>query len=85
MRLTWEAIQPATLPGSAPDTSRFRVSLHSAISGRPLQTIVDTQETGADTVDLAASPRVAYLLIESGQVRWRLTLQEAVRGAEVLP
>ena len=37
-----------------------------------------TQEAGADTVDLAANPRVAYLLIESEQIRWRVTLEEAV-------
>ena len=73
MRLTWEAVQEG-----APGTNHFRISLHSAISGRPLQTIVDTQEAGADTVDLAANPRVAYLLIESEQIRWRVTLQEAV-------
>ena len=73
MRLTWEALQEG-----APGTAHFRVSLYSAISGRPLQTIVDTQRPGADTVDLAANPRVAYLLIESEQIRWRITLQEAV-------
>ena len=73
MRLTWESVQEGAL-----GANHFRVSLHSAISGRPLQTIVDTQEAGADTVDLAANPRVAYLLIESEQIRWRVTLQEAV-------
>jgi hypothetical protein len=73
MRLTWEAVQEGALR-----VNHFRVSLHSAISGRPLQTIVDTQEAGADTVDLAANPRVAYLLIESEQIRWRVTLEEAV-------
>ena len=73
MRLTWEALQEG-----APGTAHFRVSLYSAISGRPLQTIVDTQEAGANTVDLAADPRVAYLLIESEQIRWRITLHEAV-------
>ena len=78
LRLTWEALQE-----SAPGTSHFRVSLHSAISGRPLQTIVDTQEAGADTVDLAANPRVAYLLIESEQIRWRVTLEEAVPRSPV--
>ena len=40
-------------------------------------------EAGAGTVDLAANPRVAYLLIESEQVRWRVTLQEAVPGSPV--
>ena len=78
MRLTWEALQEG-----APGTSHFRVSLHSAISGRPLQTIVDTQEAGAGTVDLAASPRVAYLLVESEQIRWRVTLEEAVPRSPV--
>ena len=78
MRLTWEALQEG-----ARGTSHFRVSLHSAISGRPLQTIVDTQEAGAGTVDLGANPRVAYLLIESDQIRWSVTLQEAVPGSPV--
>ncbi len=78
MRLTWEALQEG-----APGTNNFRVSLYSAISGRPLQTIVDTQEPGADTVDLAADPRVAYLVIESEQIRWRVTLQEAVPRSPV--
>ena len=78
MRLTWEALQEG-----APGTNHFRVSLHSAISGRPLQTIVDAQEAGAGTVDLAASPRVAYLLVESEQIRWRVTLEEAVPRSPV--
>ncbi len=73
-------IRPAgtPCPTDSKGTAHFRVSLYSAISGRPLQTIVDTQRPGADTVDLAANPRVAYLLIESEQIRWRITLQEAV-------
>jgi hypothetical protein len=78
MRLTWEALQEG-----AGDMPHFRVSLHSAISGRPLQTIVDTDEAGSGTADLAASQRVAYLLIESEQIRWRLTLQEGVAGSPV--
>ena len=83
MRLTWEALQWEALQEGAPDTARFRVSLHSAISGRPLQTIVDSQEAGAGIVDLAANPRVAYLLIESERIRWRVTLQEAVTGSPI--
>ena len=78
MRLTWEAIQEGD-----PGTNHLRVSLHSAISGRPLQMIVDTQEGGAGTVDLAANPRVAYLQVESEQVRWLLTLQEGLPRSAV--
>lgn len=78
MRLTWEA-----LPEGSPGTNYFRVSLHSAISGRPLQTILDSQEAGTGTVDLAANPRVAYLLIESERIRWSVTLQERLPASPV--
>lgn len=76
MRLTWDASGE-----SPPGSGRLRVSLHSAISGRPLQTIVDVQGTGSDTVSLGANPRVAYLRIESEQVDWRVTLEEGLRVA----
>ena len=72
-------------------TVRGRRSWSEALAGRgpsiPLlstsQRSLDTQEAGANTVDLAADPRVAYLLIESEQIRWRLTLQEGVAGSPV--
>jgi len=57
---------------------RLRVTLHSSISGRPLETIVDVEGAAADTVPFAAEPRVAYLLIEADQAGWSLTLEEGV-------
>jgi hypothetical protein len=60
---------------------RFKLTLHSAISGRPLETIADVDRAGADTVRVAAEPRVAYLLIESDQLGWSITLEEGVRAA----
>ena len=51
LRLTWEA-----LAEDAPGTGRFRVALHSAISGRPLQTIVDTIGAGTDTARIGGEP-----------------------------
>jgi hypothetical protein len=73
LRVEWQ-----TTGESAPGAGRFRVSLYSSISGRPLQTIVDTRGAGADTVRFADEPRVTYLQIESDQVDWRITLDEAV-------
>jgi hypothetical protein len=55
------------------------VALHSSISGRPLQTVLDTTGTGTDTVYVADEPRVSYLEIESEGIDWRLTLEERVR------
>lgn len=77
LRLTWEA-SSTTSPGAG----RLGVTLHSAISGRPLVTIVDIEGTGSDTVRVAAEPRVAHLLIDSDGVEWSVTLEEGYSTPE---
>lgn len=72
LRLAWTTTGSASAP--------FRVSLYSAISGRPLQTIVDTIGSGSDSVRVAIEPHVAYLQIDSEGVDWSVTLDEAVAG-----
>jgi hypothetical protein len=79
MRLTWE-----THHDGAAGPGRLRVWLHSAISGRPLQTIVDQSSTGAGTTFVEDDPRVSYLVIESEHVEWRLSLDEAVPTARAV-
>ena len=54
------------------------MSLHSAISGRPLQTLLEHRGAGAGTVHAEDDPRVSYLVIEAEQVDWQVTLEEAV-------
>jgi hypothetical protein len=73
LRLRWE-----TRNESAPGAGRFRVSLHSAISGRPLQVIVDRSGVGSDVSYVEDEPRVSYLVIESQNVDWSATFEEAV-------
>jgi len=68
LRLVWQS------------EGRLRVTLHSSISGRPLDTVVDVAGAAADTARFAAEPRVAYLLIEADQAGWSLTLEEGVRA-----
>ena len=60
LRVTWEARE-----SGAPGAGRLRVDLHSAISGRPLQTVVDVRGAGADTAYVADEPRVSYLQIDA--------------------
>lgn len=64
LRVTWES------------AGRFALSLHSAISGRPLELIADSEHGGLGTVRVAAEPRVAYLLIEADEEEWHITLEE---------
>ena len=76
LRLQWEARAAAT-PGVGAPAGRFRVWLYSAISGRPLQVIVDGGP-GTGTAHLADDPRVSYLVVEGEGVTWTATLDEAV-------
>ena len=72
LRLRWEARGTSTAGGL------FRVTLHSAISGRPLQVVVDRTGAGTGTAYVEDEPRVSYLVIESDQLEWTTTLEEAV-------
>ena len=72
LRLQWEV--RGTTAGAGP----FRVWLHSAISGRPLQVIVDHAGPGQGTAHVADEPRVSYLLIEADDMTWTATLDEAL-------
>lgn len=74
LRLRWQTSASA----GAASQGRFRVSLYSAISGRPLQVVVDRQGPGADTAFIEDEPRVSYLMIESDGLEWTVTLEEAV-------
>jgi hypothetical protein len=72
--VTWDA--RAAVAGSG--TPRLRVSLYSAISGRPLQTVVDVQQAGSGSAYAADDPRVSYLVIEAEHLDWRVGLDEAL-------
>ena len=74
LQLHWEARE------ATPGAGRLRVSLHSAISGRPLQTVLDVRGSGAADVSFEDDPRVSYLVVESDGVDWRLELFEAGAG-----
>jgi hypothetical protein len=73
LRLKWEA--RAQNPAGE---GRLRVWLYSAISGRPLQLVVDTNGAGSGTAHIADDPRVSYLVVESEQVDWTAALEEGV-------
>lgn len=71
LRLQWEVRE--TTAGAGP----FRVWLYSAISGRPLQLVVEHTGLGAGTAHLADDPRTSYLVIEGEGVTWTAVLHEA--------
>jgi hypothetical protein len=61
----------------------FRLTLNSAISGRPLQETVDEKGPGEGTVYAAEDPRAFYVLVESANLDWSFTVDEAIFGSVV--
>jgi hypothetical protein len=75
MRLRW---QTAASAATASDSGRFKVTLYSAISGRPLQEVVDQDGPGSGTAHISDDPRVSYLVIDAVGVEWTAALDEGV-------
>jgi hypothetical protein len=59
-------------------TGTFRLILQSAISGRALQEPVNETGVGEGTAYTADDPRVYYISVESANVDWSFTVEEAV-------
>jgi hypothetical protein len=63
-------------------TGTFRLILQSAISGRALQETVDEKGLGEGTAYTAEDPRVFYILVESANLDWSFTVEEALFGSQ---
>jgi len=76
LRMHWQ-----TKNESSRGAGRFRMILHSAISGRDLQVPVDETGLGEGTAYTAEDPRVFYVTIESANLDWSFTVEEAIFGS----
>jgi hypothetical protein len=79
LRMNWRT-DNETPAGSG----RFRLILQSAISGRDLQEVVDEKGQGDGTVYVAEDPRVFQISVDSANLDWSFSVEEAVFGAEVV-
>ena len=59
----------------------FRLTAHSAISGRPLQLAVDHRGIGQGTSFVDQDPHVFYMVVEADNLDWSFTVEEAVAVA----
>jgi hypothetical protein len=78
LRVRWQ-----TSHEDRPGDGSFRLTLHSAISGRPLAQAVDHRGVGADTSYLSEDPRVFYVVVDSARVEWSFTIDEGL-GARTI-
>jgi hypothetical protein len=77
LRIRWETVaQPGAAAADA--GGAFRVTAHSAISGRPLQEAVDHAGAGSGVGYVQQDPHVFYIVVESNRLNWKFTVEEAI-------
>jgi len=70
-RIRWETRNEK--PGGA---GTFHVTVNSAVSGRELATAVDHRGVGHDLAYVGVDPHFSYLIIESDNLDWSVTVEE---------
>ncbi|MBZ5556595.1 MAG: hypothetical protein LAO77_04900 [Acidobacteriia bacterium] len=77
LRVRWETtVQPGD--AASPAQGAFKITAHSAISGRPLQEVVDSAGVGSGVGYVQQDPHVFYVVVDSRHVNWKFTVEEAV-------
>jgi hypothetical protein len=76
LRITWQA-QPTR---EAAQRRSLRATVHSAISGRALATVIEHEGPGRDTAFLREDPRPFFLTIEADGLEWSVSVDEGVTG-----
>jgi hypothetical protein len=70
-RITW-----STRSEQPPGTGAFRLTVRSAISGRPIRVVADHVGEGSGTVDFVDDPRMYDLMVDSANVEWSISAEE---------
>ena len=55
-------------------SGRFRLTVRSAISGRPIRVVADQKGEGSGTVDFVDDPRMYDFMVDSSNVEWSFTV-----------
>ena len=71
MRIRWRTTH------GAPD-SNFQLTIHSAISGRPMQVVVEQTGDGDGTAYFSDDPRVFFAVVDASHLDWTFTIEEPV-------
>jgi hypothetical protein len=71
MRIRWTTSHAK--PGGT-----FKLTIHSAISGRPMETVIDHDGNGSGTAYFSDDPRVFFAVVDSKNLDWTFTIEEPV-------
>ena len=56
----------------------FRLTVRSAVSGRPIRVVADQKGEGSGTADFVDDPRMYDFMVDSSNVEWAFTAEESV-------
>jgi hypothetical protein len=59
-------------------TGTFRLTVHSAVSGRPIQVLADQRGEGRGRASVADDPRPYNFMVESANIEWSFSVEETV-------
>ena len=89
LRVRWETRNPGgrevAARGADGRGGDFRVTVHSAVSGRPLVVAVDRHGVGRDTAYVNEDPREFYLVVESSDIDWDVAVDEGIPATTDAP
>jgi len=72
-RIQWDAKGVSATPPGA-----LKITLYSAVSGRPLSVAVDQRGPGGGTTYLNEDPRTFFFVVDSANLDWSFTADEQV-------
>jgi hypothetical protein len=75
-RIKWD-----TRSAAEPGAGSFKVTVHSAVSGRPLAVAVVHKGAGHGIAYVNEDPRLFHLVIESRDLDWSVSVEEGVVGS----
>jgi hypothetical protein len=78
MRVRWETTSKTPNAGGT-----FNLTLHSAVSGRPIGVITEHEGPGKGEVYIPEEPRPTYAIVESDGLVWSFTVEEGRMGTAV--
>jgi hypothetical protein len=73
LRLRWQTTNPPS-----PGAGTFHLTVHSAVSGRLMDDAVNTKGAGSGTAYVSDDPHMFYLVIDSTDLDWSVTVDEPV-------
>jgi hypothetical protein len=71
LRIKWSAKH-------ASGEGRFELTIHSAISGRPMGTVVEHSGDGGGTAYFSDDPHVFFAVVDAKDLDWTFTIDEPV-------